>query len=97
MKEEKEMKYFEFLEPYYALIKAKDENEAAKKYVAEVAGDDNDIEVLAEECNVVPEHYATFRFGQVRDENQKLMEWQEAKEYLESGNAEVLLMDGSLI
>lgn len=91
------MKYFEFLEPYYALIKAENEDEAARKYIEVVAGDDSDFVALMDGCNVVPEHYAAFRFGQLRNENGKLMEWEKAKESLESENVVVLIIDGSLI
>lgn len=91
------MNYFEFVEPYYALIKAKNGEEAVKKYIEVVAGDENDVETLLEECKIVPEYYAAAKFSRSQDEKGNLLEFEEVLEVLKSNVSEILMIDGSLI
>lgn len=91
------MNYFEFTDPYYSLIKAKDDVDAVKKYIEVVAGDDDDIQMLLDESKIVPEYYAVARFIRSIDESGKLIDLDEALEVLKSIDAEVLLIDGCLI
>lgn len=91
------MNYFEFVEPYYALIKAESGEEAVKKYIEIVAGEEGEFETLLEECKLVPEYYAAARFGRSTGEDGELCDLDEVIEILESKNSELLIMDGSLI
>lgn len=91
------MNYFEFLEPYYALIKADCGEEAVKKYIEIIAGDESDFESLLEESKLVPEYYAAARFSRSTDENGNMLDLEEVIEILKSSDTELLVMDGSLI
>lgn len=91
------MNYFEFVDPYYALIKAKNDEEAVKKYIEVVAGDEGEFESLVEECKSVPEYYAAAKLSRSNDEFGKLVDFEEVRKLLESGDTEILLIDGSLI
>ncbi|MGM7634194.1 hypothetical protein [Bacillus sp. Hm123] len=91
------MKYFEFADPYYALIKAKHGEEAVKKYIEVVAGVEDDFESLLEECNLVPKYYAVAKFARSKGEDGELITLDETLETLESDETEILLMDGSLL
>lgn len=85
------MKYFEIVDPYYALLKAEDKEQAKLEYNASVAGleDINDI-------HEVPEDYALVRFSQTLDENKKLIAPKTILEEFKSPDRCVLLWDGSL-
>lgn len=91
------MNYFEFTEPYYALIKAKDDVDAVGKYIEVVAGNDSEVQALLDESKIVPEYYAAARFAQAKDENGKLVDLEEVIRTFKSDETEILLMDGSLL
>jgi len=91
------IKFFEFIEPYYALIKAKDYKEAVKTYIEEVAGEEDEFYELLEECKLVPELYATVKFCQAKGEDGELLDFKEFLKIIESDKTEVLLIDGSLL
>ena len=91
------MNYYEILDPYYALIKAKSSEDAVNKYIEVVAGDESDFDSLLEECDSVPDYYASARLAQAKDEMGKLMDLQEVIRTIESDETEILVMDGSLL
>ncbi len=91
------MYYFEFANPYYALIKAKNDEDAVHKYIEIVAGDDSEFENLLEECEIVTDHYAVARFSRAVDEDGMLCDLEEILKVLESDKSELLIIDGSLI
>ncbi|MEK4132021.1 hypothetical protein NYE67_20615 [Solibacillus sp. FSL W8-0474] len=91
------MRYFEFLDPYYALIQAEFEGEAVQEYTDTVSGDEKDHETLMLEIKEVPEYYAAARLSRGKGENGELMELDEVLDILKSNKKQVLLMDGSLI
>jgi hypothetical protein len=91
------MKFYEFIEPYYALIKARDEEEATKYYIEIVAGEDEEFKEILEECELVSDYYAVAKFAQSKGENGEMMKIDEILEVLESDEPELLLIDGSLI
>lgn len=91
------MNYYEILEPYYALIKAKDDVEAVNFYIETVAGYEEEFDTIHENCNPVPEYYAAARFSRATGVEDKLIDFEEIIDVLESGRNEVLLMDGALI
>ncbi len=86
------MKYFEVVEPYYALLKADNKLEAKSDYNSLVA-DLEDIEDIFE----VPEEYALARFSQVPGEDKKLVAPKIiAEEFVKQEN-KLLIIDGHLI
>lgn len=91
------MYYFEFMLPYYALIKAKNGEGAVEKYIEVVAGDETEFDDLLEECKMVPEYYAGAKFSRSVGEDGKMLEMEEVINVLKSEKTELLLMDGSLI
>ncbi len=91
------MMYFEFNDPYYALIKAHSAEEAVYKYIEVVAGEESDVKNLIEECVIVSEYYAAAKFGRARGEDNKEIDFSEITSVLESGNVEVLIIDGCLV
>src|SRR5690554_1113899 len=91
------IKFFEFIEPYYALIKAKDYKEAVKTYIEMVAGEEDEFYELLEECKLVPELYATVKFCQAKGEDGESIKAEEIIKVLESDEPEVLLIDGCLL
>ncbi len=91
------MNIYEIVDPYYALIKAKDDVDAVKKYIEVVAGDESELEVLLEECKLVPEDYALVRFSQAPSEDGKLVDPHLVLEDFNSSDTSILIMDGSLL
>lgn len=91
------MHYFEFKEPYYALIKAENYDEAVKHYIETVSGEDEDYEILLDECNLVSSNYAIVHFVRSKGENGEMQEIDVILEVLNSNKPELLLIDGSLI
>ncbi|MGE7750718.1 hypothetical protein [Lysinibacillus fusiformis] len=85
-------KFFEFSEPYYALIMATSEEEAKKVYVENVAEDEGDLEFTE-----VNDYYAVARFAYGKGEDGKQPPFKEILEQLKSDQPELLLIDGSLI
>ncbi|MEL3959463.1 hypothetical protein NST17_20135 [Caldifermentibacillus hisashii] len=90
------MNYYEFDVPYYALIKANNGEEAVKLYIEVVAGEENKIDDILENCQLVPEYYAAAKFARSKDKDKKMIELEEVLWYLGSDEPEVLLIDGSL-
>ncbi|MBL4952190.1 hypothetical protein JK635_08190 [Neobacillus sp. YIM B02564] len=88
------MKYFEVNTPYYALIKAKNKEDAMNKYVEFVAEDDG---TLGEEMKEVSRDYALVKFSRAYDENQKLLPISGVVEEFNCQSNEVIVVDGSLI
>jgi hypothetical protein len=87
------MKYFEVYDPYYALAKAHDKEEARKAYVKFVADDDG---TLINEIEEVEHDYALLKFSRAKGKDGKLSDISEVlKEFKEHG-AFPLLMDGAL-
>ena len=91
------MKFYEIHEPYYALIKARDEVDATKKYIEVVAGEEDEFEEILENCEQVSDYYAVAKFARSLGEDRELVEFNEVMEALKSNDTEILLMDGSLI
>lgn len=91
------MNYFEFVYPYYALIKAQTEEEAAQEYINVIAGEQSDFEMLVEEAKVVPEYYAAARYSRTLSEDKKLIDLDEILDDLKRDEKQVLIIDGSLL
>jgi hypothetical protein len=93
--------FFEIQDPYYALVKAKDEDEAINIYVKEVAGTEAEKEEIKINTKVVSHEYAVGRFYNsyyiehpdvVIDET-----LEEYFEYLLKDESGLMLLDGSLL
>ncbi|EDW22452.1 hypothetical protein [Bacillus pumilus] len=88
------MKFYEVHDPYYALIKAKNEENAMTIYTDVVADDDGG---LTEEITEVTGTYATIRYSRVNGEDNKTIPVEEVLEHLTSEEEMVLIIDGSLL
>ena len=86
------MKFFDFYNPYIALIKAKDKEQAKEKYVEWVADDEGDLQF-----DEIGRDYAIVKFSQAKSEDGELVPVNEILEQLQSDQPELLLIDGSLI
>ncbi|WP_426578900.1 hypothetical protein P5490_019955 (plasmid) [Bacillus altitudinis] len=91
---EGEMKFYEVHDPYYALIKAKNQENAMTIYTDTVADDDGG---LSEEITAVTETYAAIRYVRVNGEDNKIIPIEEVLKDLTSEKEMVLIIDGSLI
>lgn len=89
-----EMKFYEVNEPYYALIKAKNDENAMTIYTDVVADDDG---ALIEEITEVTETYAAIRYSRVNGEDNKMIPVEEVLEDLKNEIQMVLIIDGSLV
>ncbi len=86
------MKFFDFYNPYIALILAENEEQAKEKYVKWVADDEGDLEF-----DEIERDYAIVKFSQAKGEDSELVPLNEILEQLQSDQPELLLIDGSLI
>ncbi|MFL1998519.1 hypothetical protein VYF65_004319 [Lysinibacillus irui] len=86
------MKFFDFYNPYIALIKAENEEQAKEKYVEWVAEDKGDLEF-----DEIERDYAIVKFSQAKSEDGELVPVNEILEQLQSDQPELLVIDGSLI
>lgn len=89
-----EMKFYEVNEPYYALIKAKNDENAMTIYTDVVADDDGG---LSEEITEVTEAYATIIYSRVNGEDNNVIPVKEVLEHLTNEEEMVLVIDGSLL
>ncbi|ANB66164.1 putative yosH (plasmid) [Anoxybacillus sp. B7M1] len=87
------MKFYEVHEPYYALVKARDKDEAIKLYTELVADDGS----LHEETKEVSRDYALIRFGRALGEDKELMPVEKVIDEFNDEQNNILLIDGSLI
>ncbi|MFT8557739.1 MULTISPECIES: hypothetical protein [Liquorilactobacillus] len=94
------MKFYEFEEPYYALIKASNEKEAIKKYLKEVCEDDEDEREFHEitfEQAIEKAESAIVEEPQDFFENWDSMITDKAVKLLKENNLSTILIDSSLI
>ncbi|WP_081372094.1 hypothetical protein [Bacillus safensis] len=89
-----EMKFYEVNEPYYALIKAKNDENAVTIYTDVVADDDG---ALSEEITEVTEAYAAIMYSRVNGEDNNVIPVKEVLEHLTNEEEMVLIIDGSLL
>ncbi|MEH7653172.1 hypothetical protein [Bacillus safensis] len=94
VKSEEEMKFYEVHDPYYALIKAKNDENAMTIYTDVVADDDGG---LIEEITEVTETYAAIRYSRVNGYDNKMIPVEEVLEDLKNEIQMVLIIDGSLV
>ncbi|WP_156060340.1 hypothetical protein [Bacillus altitudinis] len=89
-----EMKFYEVNEPYYALLKAKNDENAMTIYTDVVADDDGG---LSEEITEVTEAYATIIYSRVNGEDNNVIPVKEVLDHLTNEEEMVLVIDGSLL
>lgn len=94
VKSKEEMKFYEVNEPYYALIKAKNDEKAMTIYT-DVVADDNGG--LSEEITEVTEAYAAIIYSRVNGEDNNVIPVKEVLEHLTNEEEMVLIIDGSLL
>lgn len=90
-----ETKFYEVHDPYYALIKAKNEENAMTIYTDTVA-DDEEGE-LTENIKEVTGLYAAAKYSRILGEDNKIIPLEEVLEDLTSEGEMMLAVDGSLI
>lgn len=88
------MKFYEVDSPYYALLRAENEQQAKEKFVQHV-GDDEGL--LDGNIKEVSRDYALAKLAQAPGENKKLIPVNEVLNVFDCGLYEVLLIDGSLL
>ncbi|WP_144498733.1 hypothetical protein [Bacillus pumilus] len=95
VKSKEEMKFYEVHDPYYALIKARNEESAMKIYTDTVA--DDEVGELAENIKEVTGLYAAAKFSRIPGEDKELIPFEEVLEDLTSDGEMMLAVDGNLI
>ncbi|PAK34028.1 hypothetical protein [Bacillus safensis] len=87
------MKFYEVHDPYYALIKAKNEENAMTIYTDTVADDDGS---LSEEITEVTEIYAAIRHSRTVDADERILSIEKVLEDITNGEEKLLGMDTSV-
>lgn|GEM_PF-1012987 len=88
------MRFYEVHDPYYALIMARNEEEAIKIYTEIVADDDG---TLIDEIEEVSRDYALLRISRAPGEDNELIKYKELLDSLNSNEPQLFIIDGSLI
>jgi hypothetical protein len=91
------MNFYELNDPYYALIAAEDKGEAVQLYIANVAGDMEESQEIAEELNEVNRDYVLTKLRRTPGENGENISENDVTEEINSKTSRVILIDGSLI
>lgn len=89
-----EMNFYEVYDPYYALILARNEDEAYKLYTDTVADDEGN---LSEEIKLVDHRYGIVKFSRCKSEDGELLKISEILKGLKSDKPKLLVIDGSLL
>ncbi|GLF91073.1 hypothetical protein Saga11_23320 [Bacillus safensis] len=87
------MKFYEVHDPYYALIKAKNEENAMTIYTDTVADDDGG---LMEEITEVTETYAAIRHSRTVDADERILSIEKVIEDITNEEEMLLGMDTSV-
>jgi len=88
------MRYFEISSPYYALIKAENEEQAIEKYVELVADDHDDT--LKEDIKEVERDYALIIHARADSEDGEIITHAQALEDFNKPEAEILAVTSEL-
>lgn len=88
------MRFYEVHDPYYSLIMAQNEESAMGIYTEIVADDDG---TLIDEIKEVSRDYALLRISRATGEDNKLIEYKELLDSLNSNEPHLFIIDGSLI
>ncbi|WP_406842625.1 hypothetical protein [Bacillus velezensis] len=91
------MKFYEILNPYYALLKAEDKAEAEKIYIQEVAYTDDYENFQEDEIREVERDYALVMFSQIQDHDGSCAGYDFISKVFNDPDFKVLKMDGSLL
>lgn len=90
------MKYYEIHYPYYALIKAEDENEAVSEYIKYVSGEEDEKDEITEELEEIDRDTALMKFSMAIGEDGELP-ITEKKRCFNDKDYTILLIDGCLL
>ncbi|SFP10225.1 hypothetical protein [Salibacterium halotolerans] len=91
------MRYYEIHHPYYAMIKAEDENEAVKEYINSVAGDEGEEGSLMKEMDEIDRDTAIIKFSMAAGEGEEKTAITEKKRHFNDEDYSILLIDGALV
>ncbi|WP_369547018.1 hypothetical protein [Bacillus velezensis] len=91
------MKFYEINDPYYALLKAKDEADAERIYIENVADTDDYDNFQDEEIREVERDYALVKLSQSRGVDGELASYTYISKNFNNPESEVLIWDGSLL
>lgn len=89
------MKYFKIQDPYYALIKAENQDEAIRIYTEFVSDDEDGT--LHEEIKEIDRDYALIQFARSESEDGDFMPVPETLDKFRREKSEVLLIDSGLL
>lgn len=88
-------KFFEFKDPYFALIKAKNKKEAIKIYMEFIAEDEKNS--LKEEIQQVSRDYALLKFSESATDFKDFSTLESIIKTFNSDEVDLLLVDGALL
>ncbi|MDX6157102.1 hypothetical protein SIA70_13395 [Bacillus subtilis] len=91
------MKFYEINDPYYALIKAKDEADAERIYNEYISDTDDYENFQDDEIREVERDYALIKYSQTKGEDGEPMSYTYISGTFNNPEIEVLIMDGSLL
>jgi len=99
------MKFFEFRNPYFALIKAENKEDAVKEYINTVAGDEEDFEGILRDVQEVDKFYAENKLNELFKVSEVYINYifdedlvkEQKRRILNNKETEVILMDASLV
>ncbi len=90
------MQYFEINEPYYALLKAVDDEDATNKYIEVVAGSEEEFEEIHENMNSKDESYVWKKLAFLPNK-ESYPTVGDLKKAVTEEVTDILLIDGSLL
>lgn len=91
------MKFYEIHDPYYALIKAKDEADAERIYNEYISDTDDYENFQDDEIREVERDYALVMFSQIQDYDGTCAGYDFISKVFNDPDFKVLKMDGSLL
>ncbi|MCA1214752.1 hypothetical protein LC728_10180 [Bacillus amyloliquefaciens] len=91
------MKFYEINDPYYALIKAKDEADAERIYNEYISDTDDYENFQDDEIREVERDYALVMFSQIQDHDGTCAGYDFISKVFNDPDFKVLKMDGSLL
>lgn len=96
------MNFYEIHDPYYALIRAKDDVDATNEYIEVVAGEDEEFDKIHEDLTYISKSEVEKKLNRIVSEpveelmDEDLIE-EQVRRWLEEKHNEVILIDGSLM
>lgn len=88
-------KYYEIKEPYYALLKAKNKNEAISIYTGKIC--DTEDESLSSKIKEVDRDYAIAKYSRTLSEDGKEIPLEEILTCIKEDRSKLMIIDGELL